>query len=202
MEAVVDYIMSNYTWFLGGLIIILLAVIGYYADKTKFGQGSSTKQDSDDLINFNSDLENKKINDLVKNVDLNQPEVIEEKQNFDENKTEESQLIEENLTEIEQNPQEDFCDSEEQPKEETINLDENSVEVLDPFDNQFDDFDKEFNELLPEKSIVDENMLDDIDDISFDKTQKLTFDNEIDLSELDLPKIKSFELDDKDIWKF
>lgn len=41
MINVLEYIEQNYTLFLGAGILILLAVIGYYADKTNFGQGKN-----------------------------------------------------------------------------------------------------------------------------------------------------------------
>ena len=45
MKDILEYIMANYTWFLGGAIIILLAIIGSYADKTNFGQGKEKIKD-------------------------------------------------------------------------------------------------------------------------------------------------------------
>lgn len=45
MSQFLEYISSNYTWILGGAIVILLAIIGYYADKTNFGQGQKKQND-------------------------------------------------------------------------------------------------------------------------------------------------------------
>ena len=39
MQSIMEYILANYAWILFFSIIILLAIIGYYADKTNFGQG-------------------------------------------------------------------------------------------------------------------------------------------------------------------
>jgi len=38
MAEIIEYVTQNYIWFLGGMIVILLAIIGSYADKTNFGQ--------------------------------------------------------------------------------------------------------------------------------------------------------------------
>ena len=39
MTEILEFLESNYVWLLGGMIVILLAIIGYFADKTNFGQG-------------------------------------------------------------------------------------------------------------------------------------------------------------------
>jgi len=58
MNIIVEFILSNYTWILIGSIIILLAVIGWYADKTNFGQG---KTNDKELVDFRE----KRINEVV-----------------------------------------------------------------------------------------------------------------------------------------
>ena len=47
---ILEYILANYTWFLIGIVLILLAIIGYHADKTNFGQGKkeNSKEDKPD----------------------------------------------------------------------------------------------------------------------------------------------------------
>ena len=52
MQTILEYIMLNYTWILAGSIIILLAVIGYYADKTNFGQGKTKETDIQLFLNI------------------------------------------------------------------------------------------------------------------------------------------------------
>ena len=51
MTQVLEYITQNYTLFLFGAIVILLAVIGYYAEKTNFGQGKTEKTKSEENKN-------------------------------------------------------------------------------------------------------------------------------------------------------
>ncbi len=41
-----QFIVDNYIWFLVGGIIILMAVIGYFADKANFGRKKSTDEDT------------------------------------------------------------------------------------------------------------------------------------------------------------
>lgn len=58
MIQVLEYIMQHYALFLGSAILILLAIIGYYADKTNFGQGK------------NSDNKEKKETSKIENLGL------------------------------------------------------------------------------------------------------------------------------------
>ena len=45
MSEILDYILANYVWILTVAITVLLAIIGYYADKTNFGQGKKTPKE-------------------------------------------------------------------------------------------------------------------------------------------------------------
>ena len=53
---VLEFLSSNYLWFLVGAIVILLAIIGYVADKTNFGQGKNDESNKKkiDLERLNS----------------------------------------------------------------------------------------------------------------------------------------------------
>ena len=59
-----------------------------------------------------------------------------------------------------------------------------------------------FCEILPKKEIINDDLLEEIDSLSLDKTQKLDLYDIPDLDDVDLPKIKTFEPEEKDIWKF
>ena len=88
MTKILEYIVSNYTWFLFGAIIILLAIIGSYADKTNFGQGKTNNDLSDKKDKENILLENKeaRLDDIYKKEISEQQESVtsdskKEKQN-------------------------------------------------------------------------------------------------------------------------
>lgn len=112
MTEIIEYITLNYVWFLGGLILILLAIIGSYADKTNFGQPKS-KSLSEELKDKKVELENKKLGDLV-GIDDNVDE-----ENLEEIKNDDSDLIsqESDINESES------LDSEEQDSSEIESLD-------------------------------------------------------------------------------
>lgn len=171
MKTFLEYIMLNYTWFLGGAIIILLAIIGSYADKTNFGQGKSKEDDSEKLREL--ELEKLKLQQQLEQAQRVQEEtpVVE---NQVEDKTEEVIV--------------------QQPKKEEP--------TLESYEEKYAKFDKAFDALLPKKGFDDGDLLDEIESISLDKTQKIDITEIPDLDDVDLPKIKSLDPVDEDIWKF
>ena len=171
MKTFLEYIMLNYTWFLGGAIIILLAIIGSYADKTNFGQGKSKEDDSEKLREL--ELEKLKLQQQLEQAQRVQEEtpVVE---NQVKDKTEEVIV--------------------QQPKKEEL--------TLESYEEKYAKFDKAFDALLPKKGFDDGDLLDEIESISLDKTQKIDITEIPDLDDVDLPKIKSLDPVDEDIWKF
>ena len=171
MKTFLEYIMLNYTWFLGGAIIILLAIIGSYADKTNFGQGKTKEDDSEKLREL--ELEKLKLQQQLEQAQRVQEEtpVVE---NQVEDKTEEVIV--------------------QQPKKEEP--------TLESYEEKYAKFDKAFDALLPKKGFDDGDLLDEIESISLDKTQKIDITEIPDLDDVDLPKIKSLDPVDEDIWKF
>lgn len=71
MTQVLEYIKQNYTLFLVGAIVILLAVIGYYADKTNFGQGKSEKSKDEKKPDGQKKLENARLMDVANGAKTN-----------------------------------------------------------------------------------------------------------------------------------
>lgn len=246
MTQILEYIMQHYTLFLGGAILILLAIIGYYADKTNFGQGKSNNlEESDNKINDNkleitdeSEIHDQVDNDIVNNDNLNNLEqskeettnsVIEEQQNIDLTTGDNNLLevlkeqnnvelvndtsLEENLLGEEVNVQPQNVDlSSTTPKNENFSneilSEENTVyekeRKINPLltDEEVNRFNTEFDALLPKKDVIDNDLLSDIEDLDFEKTQKLNLDDIGDLDNIELPKIKQINKEEQDIWKF
>lgn len=170
MEKFIEYIMMNYTWILGISIMILLAVIGYYADKTNFGQGKNKDEHTnDEELVLQQSLEEKKLNDIVND-----------------------NLLENNIVE-------DISDDK-QLEELKVDLKQDESKIN--FEQTFEKFDKEFNEFLPKKEIIDDELLFEIDSLSLDKTQKIDLTDIPDLDDVELPKIKELQPEEEDIWKF
>lgn len=186
MQTILEYIMLNYTWFLGAAIIILLAIIGSYADKTNFGQGKDKKE-----INQNTGFNQNKL--LSETLKQEQPVLKSEKISKQEN---ENTITQQTANEI--------VESQKALVNKTDNLEENNsnLDNVERLEEKFSEFDKEFDALLPKKDILDVELLDEINDLSLDKTQKINLTDIPDLDDVDLPKIRSLNSIDEDIWKF
>lgn len=246
MTQILEYIMQHYTLFLGGAILILLAIIGYYADKTNFGQGKSNNlEESDNKINDNkleitdeSEMPYQVDNDIVNNDNLNNLEqskeettnsVIEEQQNIDlttgdnnllevlkeqdkveltNNTSLEDSLLGEEVSVQPQNVdlssttlQNENFNNEVVSEENTVYEKERKINPL-LTDEEVNRFNTEFDALLPKKDVIDNDLLSDIEDLDFEKTQKLNLDDIGDLDNIELPKIKQINKEEQDIWKF
>ena len=67
--------------------------------------------------------------------------------------------------------------------------------------NEYDELNKQVKDLLPRKDVIDDDLLNDINNLSLDKTQKYNFGDIPDLDDVDLPEIKKTD-EEEDIWKF
>ena len=182
MEAIIEYIMANYTWFLVGTIIILLAIIGSYADKTNFGQGKQKETKEKTKEELIKDLEGKTLNEAMG---------IPVEQNKEEDELPEQTPVIEETPVVEETP--------------VAQLEETPIETetpVEPIDIEYNNLNQQFNEVVPEESIIDSNMLDEIDNLSLDKTQQIDVVDIPDVDDVDLPEIKNLKEADEDIWKF
>ena len=122
------------------------------------------------------------------------------------NEVKKTETIEEAKTEEKPETQKEAVDITMVPKVEQTN--DISIEDIDsalfaPIEgnNEYDKLNKEVKNLLPKKDLIDDDMLNDIDNLSLDKTQKYNFGEIPDLDDVDLPKIKKAD-EEEDIWKF
>lgn len=165
MEQILEYIVLNYTWFLGVAIVILLAIIGYYAEKTNFAQGKEKEVENNNRVLPEQIIEEEKIEQPVEEI------VVQEKE-----------------TQNEQTVEEKTSDSDLTPKK--------------SLDETFAEYDSEINYLLPKKNIIDDELLDEIENLSVDKSSSKDLTEILDLSNLELPKIKNIVDKETDVWKF
>lgn len=230
------YMLANYTWLLIATILTLLAIIGYFAEKTNFGQGkqddnldeenkedktiTSKIEDKENKQMLSSDiqqpnnLENSNINNNtinnnnvsnlnvqpiqpLKTPNLPTTQNVEVKQNVENankvNGDTTLNTVVPNINNSDLNINEEVNNS-------TIVVPEKDSSILD--DKQFDKFEKEFDSVLPKRKVIDSDLLEDIDELSLDKTQKFKLTEIPDLDDVDLPKIKDLKSTDTDIWKF
>lgn len=199
MEKILEYILLNYTWFLFGAIIILLAIIGRYADKTNFGQGQ-IKETQEKTKEENLELQK----DITFKDYVNQNKEIkkaEEKETLESNGSNGvvqdslNQQIIDNLNLQNQN----VIDSNLNTSNNLLDLKSQQDKI---FEESFEKFDKEFDLILPKKQVIDTDLLEDIDSLSLDNTQKISITDIPDLDDVDLPEIKKLKPDQEDVWKF
>ena len=179
----IEYIAGHYAWFLGAIILILLAVLGYYADKTNFGQKKIDKKNKKDGI---TEIESKEenietLNLETSNKDVNNQEVLI----VDEVKKEEvGPVLQESV-------------------EETIKASiPSDIDKIEQAEDSFNKISQQIESLLPERDIINVDLLEDIDELELGKTRKLDFNLVPDLDDIDLPKIKKLVDEEQDIWKF
>jgi len=137
MIEILEYIMAHYTWFLGGAILILLAIIGYYADKTNFGQGQNVENKENKK---QTNIENVGLSDITEEIKSENEEQITNLQNDD--------LLNQDVF-VENNLQNDIN------TEENINLENNEI-VIQEQENQ-----SETNELIDLATPIEETTLVD-----------------------------------------
>ena len=202
MNQVLEYITQNYTLFLVGAIVILLAVIGYYADKTNFGQRKSNenednKEQLESETKKSEENQNKELNDIESTNDdvlMQFPELNKEDNNVYDN------LIDTEQSMVVDDKKDNKLFDTSLVLDNEVALEENDTSLLN--EEVFNRFNEEFNSILPEKEFINTDLLSDIEDLELDKTQKIDLGSVPDLDDIQLPKIKQLTSDDEDIWKF
>lgn len=205
MTKILEYIMLNYTWFLGGMIIILLAIIGSYADKTNFGQGKEKESNkkTEDLIIPNKGLDDyaRELSDKEHSISQENPEILNnQKEDLSKLEGNDTNLLETDNSSINETDNSSINETEKIESEENIHELEDAHE--NDFEKDFDKFTEEFNATLPKKDIMDGELLDDIDSLSLDKTKEFKFSDIPNLDDVELPEIKQLTPEEEDIWKF
>ena len=72
-----DFIIENYVWFIVAFVVIVMAIIGYFADKTDFGRKIEKKEKKqNNKKNEKIKVEAKGINELTQNIAENNKGVV------------------------------------------------------------------------------------------------------------------------------
>ena len=211
MDNILGYITDNYISIVFFIVLILLAIIGYYAEKAnnkKNSQGDQlNKVDHNTLLKEGNEFiesletETKQKNDVMEKSELK----VEQKN--DKNIAILSEDIKNNLIKEEKNnelfPEEILSvDNNIQETREQINqVEENKTNEVIFNKEEINRFNEEFELILPKKEIIDSDLLSDIDDLELGRTQKIDLSVVPDLDNIELPKIKQMDKEE-DIWKF
>ena len=220
---IVNFVTTNYVWVIVASIVILLAVIGSYADKINFGieEKEVEKKKKVDI----SELKDKKMSDYVavpdqaKNMNDSKDVIKTDdsgKTNSEDNDNEKVSntiiVLGNDTDEI--NKINDVSDVKKLISN-TNNQNVKTIKTNEKLDwgslNSSLKLDKEVEAVLPKKEIINTDLLDDIDNLSFDdmnieeklfgKKHDFDFSSKINFDDLELPKIKSLKDTNEDIWK-
>lgn len=224
MNGLLDFFANNYIWFIVGIVVIILALIGRYADKTNFGQNkddnliedNKTETTPTESIQENTDDEVAKENsfDIIENRKLEEESTVYNMDDIDKSSKDDSEYVYYDSNQVSKPETIYSISSNNNKKIETPNdnieikkAEEPILEVKEQpkkkdFEETYQKLDNEINSLLPKKDLLDGELLEDIDDLSLDKTQKIDISDIPDLDDVDLPKIKDLKDDTEDIWKF
>lgn len=186
MIQILEYIAQNYTFLLSVLVLILLAIIGYYADKTNFGQGKNQEKETketteepktlNDVFNVSVSPEEKNITENIEPINVHEEKHDIINQEIVENNKEENK-IENNVNDLKKD-------------ELTLKNEEQTREL------------EEIESLLPKKELINNELLNEIEEMEFNTIkEKRTFDVP-NLEDISLPKIKNLVEKEQDIWKF
>lgn len=212
MMHALEYILENYTWFLGGIVLILLAIIGYYADKTNFGHGKKNTQKENDILQDNDKTINIENIGLLDATEGEKKEVPVNEDIKNDNSGDVNNLVSQNVESIYNDPSNKTLENGVKNIDESVNQIQNDLvnqsnnadddNTLQINEEKFNMFSAEFESLLPKKNIINTDLLSDIDDLELDKTQKIDLNGVPDLDDIELPKIMELSEENEDIWKF
>ena len=193
MVDIVSIITNNLVWILVGIVVILLAIIGRYADQTNFGEGKkiikvkkkSSKRDIIDKLAVEEKEEEPKeeLKKEEKPVEKAEVDIIEEMKN---NTRDNFNPDADTTSVLDQNIQTE--ELKEQKKKESEEM--SSDEFL-----KTDDLDI----LLPKKNVVTGDFLQEVEDINLDFKKKDLLSDIPDLDDVDLPNIRK-KKGKTDIW--
>lgn len=152
-----DFVVDNYLWFIIGGIVVLMIIIGYFAEKTNFGKQPLRKKKSENVekeideqatqdvseVEASVSLEEKGINDILEqtNNEYIEDSISEEQVGLDEVIVDEPQQVQE-LPEV-TFPEEDlnvpFGEEEAETKKKKKNNKEEETPVLEESEDNEDD---------------------------------------------------------------
>lgn len=180
-----DFIVENYVWFIVGGIVILMAIIGYFADKTDFGRRSfehKVKEPKTPTPEPTLDPVVEQVVEPVVEETIEEPEVVaEEKKDKKKDKKDKKKKKDK---------------KEEKTKEDdVVNIDE-----------MFNDPIISTDENLEDTSDIDEALFAPLEDTTNINVESNIEEQQPDFTEVNIEPLENEDLqpvsDEEDIWKF
>lgn len=186
-----DFITENYIWFIVGAIIILMAVIGYYADKTDFGRKEKEEKKPKSKPVKEEIKEEIKVEEVKKEKPKKEKKKKEKKK---KEKVESNELVET----VETQPQEDlYAPIDTMPQVDTNEMVDEAL--FAPLTDTLQEITEEVND---EPMLTEENVIEPIND-------EIESNSDFELQSVEPTVLPEFTMEDnsdtvpeEDVWKF
>ena len=191
---IMNFINEHYLKLVIGLVLVLMAIIGYYAEKTNFGNKLKKENKKENKV----DIDNIGLNDFVESnsdiTSINQTnEIVQDSGNLPSQEN----INENNINGYNENFQSKETLTEEQTlMKNNVVLDDVNVET---------NLDDEFKKVFPTEESMDYDLMVDINNMHIEPLESVDISNNNAYAKLssniDLPEINDFE-SSGDVWKF
>ena len=195
MTDIVSIITDNLVWILVGIVVILLAIIGRYADQTNFGEGKK-------IIKVKKKSPKRDIIDKLA-IEQEEPEKDSTKEMNTDNSSEKKEEVD-IIEEMKKNTRDNF-----NPDADTTSVLDQNIQTEEIKEQKkkeseemsSDEFLKtdDLDILLPKKNVVTGDFLQEVEDINLDFKKKDLLSDIPDLDDVDLPNIRK-KKGKTDIW--
>ena len=195
MTDIVSIITDNLVWILVGIVVILLAIIGRYADQTNFGEGKK-------IIKVKKKSPKRDIIDKLA-IEQEEPEKDSTKEMNTDNSSEKKEEVD-IIEEMKKNTRDNF-----NPDADTTSVLDQNIQTEEIKEQKkkeseemsSDEFLKtdDLDILLPKKNVVTGDFLQEVEDINLDFKKKDLLSDIPDLDDVDLPSIRK-KKNKTDIW--
>lgn len=195
MTDIVSIITDNLVWILVGIVVILLAIIGRYADQTNFGEGKK-------IIKVKKKSPKRDIIDKLA-IEQEEPEKDSTKEMNTDNSSEKKEEVD-IIEEMKKNTRDNF-----NPDADTTSVLDQNIQTEEIKEQKkkeseemsSDEFLKtdDLDILLPKKNVVTGDFLQEVEDINLDFKKKDLLSDIPDLDDVDLPSIRK-KKGKTDIW--
>ena len=195
MTDIVSIITDNLVWILVGIVVILLAIIGRYADQTNFGEGKK-------IIKIKKKSSKRDIIDKLA-IEQEEPEKDSTKEMNTDNSSEKKEEVD-IIEEMKKNTRDNF-----NPDADTTSVLDQNIQTEEIKEQKkkeseemsSDEFLKtdDLDILLPKKNVVTGDFLQEVEDINLDFKKKDLLSDIPDLDDVDLPSIRK-KKNKTDIW--
>ena len=221
MTEMFDFIVTNYAWILVIVLIILLAIIGGFAEKSLFDSNSKENKSKED--DKTVDLSNMKMSDFFGTTDKGNNQINVNNENINNNvltntnnmnsaviapvdngNYNNASVIDNNMSGVVNNNVINNTELTAQVNSANQNAQSNintNLQLMTNLESKLSNLDKQINDILPKKDLINNDILDEVNDIDIEPSKIKGTKKDLNLNDIELPSIKSTKSKKKDLWK-